>query len=137
MINYLLFFVVLILSINSILNKSITNSFDPFTIQLYSSLISLILIPVWYFLSKKVSPADLLTKDGLFIGISTILNSIGFYLILLVLRFKSPSYVSAYLAIYPAIVLLISCLMGMEKLSIVKIISILLIILGVWLLNYE
>lgn len=136
MIDLILLIAALILSVNSLINKQLADKINYFTIQLYSSIFSVFLIPIWYFLSRSSIKEEIISGKNIFlIFLSVILNSLVFIIILFGLKFKPAYYVSIYLSIYPIFILIYSCLIGTDKFTLSKLLAILFVAVGVFLLK--
>lgn len=131
-----LLIVVVILTICSLLNKRAVERINPFTIQWIQAGLNAILLPAWYFLSKKIAPTETLTMGtGLISVVAGLLSSIGFVLFLAALKDKPVFIATAFLSTYPAITMLVCSLSGDEKLTIARVVGVLAILGGVFLIQ--
>lgn len=127
-----LFVCVLILACCSILNKHTVNGMSPYAIQLINVAVSISLAPIWFWLAKKAQPEQIINKDVLiYVVIAGILSTVGFILFLTGLKKHSASVATAVLSTYPAIALVISSAMGLEKFTLVRLVGISLILIGI------
>jgi len=138
MIDLILLIAALILSVNSLINKELADKINYFTIQLYSSIFSIFLIPIWYFLSQSHLKEEIVSIKSVFlIFLSSALNVLVFIIILFCLKFKPAYYVNFYLSIYPIFVLIYSCLIGLEKFTLNKLLAIIFISIGIFFLRKQ
>lgn len=136
MIDLILLIAALILSANSLINKQLADKINYFTIQLYSSIFSIFLIPIWYFLSQSSLKEEIISNKNIFlIFLSSALNTFVFIMILFCLKFKPAYYINFYLSIYPIFVLIYSCLIGLEKFTFNKFLAIIFIVAGIFFLR--
>lgn len=131
-----LIIVVAILTICSLLNKSAVTKVNPFTIQWIQAGLNAFLLPIWYFLSKKIAPTEVLTFG---VGLTTLaaglLSSVGFVLFLMALRDKPVFIATAILSTYPAITMIVMALSGEERLSAARVCGVLAILGGIFLIQ--
>lgn len=138
MISYLLLlFVILILSINSLINKSLAVKFSPFTIQYIQSLFSIIMFPVWFFLSRKYELANqIIDKISVsYVFISSILSTLGFLCLLHLIKDKPVFIITSLLSTYPVVTMIICLLSGAARPTSSQIVGVLLILVGIILVQ--
>lgn len=132
-----LFLCVLILALVSILNKHSIGSSNPFSMQLVNALVSVFLIPVWYWMAKKIAPGQIINCSvAPYIILSGILSTICFLLLLAGFKKYPVSIATSILSTYPVITLLAGIYMGWEKFSLTKLVGISLILIGVIITVY-
>lgn len=130
--NLYLIIVVILLCVVSLLNKAAIGRTDVFTIQWVQSLVSLTLLPLWLYLSKKVGGWS--NFNWLAAGYAAgacLVSTVSFIFFLSALKNKSVSVATACLSTYPAILMSISILMGIEKFNLLRALGIFLITFGV------
>lgn len=131
-----LFIVVLILTTCSLLNKNTVGKINPFTIQWVQAGLNALLLPVWYYLSRKFAPEEQLTwttaGTALLAGF---LSSVGFVLFLAGLKEKPVYVATSLLSSYPAITMIICMAMGTERVTAPKIVGVLAILAGLLLIQ--
>lgn len=134
--SFFLLIVIAILTICSLLNKQLVGKINPFTIQWIQAGLNTLLLPIWYCLSKKFASGDNLTFDvGATAVLTGLLSSVGFVFFLAALKEKPVFIATAYLSTYPAITMILCSLWGAEKLTTVRVIGILAILSGIFLIQ--
>lgn len=128
--------VIVILTACSLLNKQLVGKINPFTIQWIQAGLNTLMLPVWYFLSRKFATTDQLTLGvGVTAVLTGLLSSIGFVFFLAALREKPVFIATAYLSTYPAITMVLCSLWGAEKLTVARVIGVLAILGGIFLIQ--
>lgn len=132
-----LYVCVLILACCSILNKHAISGMSPYAIQLINVVVSISLAPIWFWLAKKTQPETMFNKNVIpYVVIAGVLSTIGFILLLTGLKKHSASLATSILSTYPAVALLISAAIGLERLTINKLLGISFILVGIIITVY-
>lgn len=134
--SFLLLLVILLLTVGSVINKTVVGRAHPFTVQYMQSTVNLVLLPVWFYLSKKFAPQDGFDRTTYFYSVvGCIISGLGFVLFLSALKDKPLSVAVSYLSTYPALTLMLCAFLGMEKITIPRTIGIVFILMGVVLIQ--
>lgn len=132
----LLLFVICILVICSLINKDLVSKINPFTIQAIQGTLNLLLVPLWFYLAKKLGTSSRPLSFNI-IGLASlggILSTLGFLLFLTALRDKPVWVASAFLSIHPIVTMFICSMMG-ERLSFAQSAGVVIICSGVVLVQ--
>jgi bacterial/archaeal transporter family protein len=104
----------------------------PFSVQFYYSIPYLVLIPLWYFLSRRAEIQGPVDPQAVFWAMAASVSSIlAVLLFIFALRDKPASIAVAITSIYPIVTLALALLTKSEALSFTKVLGILLITAGV------
>lgn len=106
----------------------------PFTVQWMYSLPYIFFIPVWLYLSYRLSADHTLKVDPVALGwalLASMASISAMLLLFFVLQHRPASLAVAFTAAYPLVTLAIGVLAGQETLSWPKVIGIALIVAGV------
>lgn len=125
----------ILLAICLILNKSALNTFSPHQFQFINSLISLSFIPLWYKLSSNFPDVQIYWKNYLILIIASILSTLAFIFYLYGLKYNSPTLAGTILSTYPSIAFLLSCFIGTEQFTLIKILGLIIVIIGIYLIS--
>lgn len=128
----ILLFIVLLLCCVSIINKQAVGKAHPYTIQFMQSTVSIALLPIWFWLAKKVSPNEGIAWNVYpYAILGSLVSTLGFLLFLTAIKTKPVSTITSVMSTYPAILMILCAILGMEKLTIARIIGVLSIVSGV------
>ncbi len=132
----ILLFVVAILCGCSLLNKKAISESHPLTIQYIQCLLNVVLLPVWWFLSRKLNPVEITTKSTYFYALTAgLMSTVGFVLFMYALKDKPISVATAYLSTYPAVTMLVCAWLGDEKITIGRGVGVIAVLVGVVLIQ--
>lgn len=132
----ILLVVVFLLCIVSLVNKIAIGRTNPFTIQYMQCVTNIALLPLWYYLSRKIytyQPFDKITF--LYATCGSLISTIGFLLFLTALKDKPVSVATSILSIYPTLLVIITSLIGLEKFSPMRLIGSSIIMVGIILVQ--
>lgn len=119
-----------------IANKYAVLNAHPFTVTWMFSVPSILLIPLWYWLGSRASPATALDKTAFFwAAVASVTSIAATTLLFFVMQRRPASLAVAATSAYPLITLIIGVLAGAEKFSPQRLIGIVVIIVGVVLVQ--
>ena len=131
-----LFICALILAICLLLNKQALNIFSSHQFQFINSIISFCFVPIWYNLSNNFPNFQIYWKNYIFLILASLLSILGFVFYLNGLKETTPTIAGTVLSTYPSIAFLISCLIGIEQFNITKLIGLIIVIIGIYLIRF-
>ena len=134
--NFILFLATLLWGISGIADKNAITRAHPYTVQWLYALPYIVSIPLWYWLSVKAGAGAHPTIAA--IGWSfaaSVLTLLGMLCLFFAMRDKPASIAMAITSAYPLVTLLIAVLLKQESLSMPKIVGLLLIASGVFVLT--
>lgn len=136
MSSLVLLFVVIILCFVSLINKHIVTHANPFSIQWMQCTLNVLLLPLWYYVSRKVVPTEQFSSNTYFWAIlAGLLSTIGFILFLFALKEKPVAVATCYLSTYPILTMIVVTIMNGEKISIPRVFGMLTILCGVFMIQ--
>ena len=119
-----------------IANKYAVQNAHPFTVAWMYAVPSILLIPLWYWLGTRASPATALDRTAFVWAALASLTSIAATTLLFFVMQRQPaSLVVAAVSAYPLVTLVIGVLAGIEKFSPLRLVGIVVIIVGVILVQ--
>lgn len=128
----ILLFIVLLLCCVSIINKQAVGKAHPYTIQFMQSTVSIILLPIWFWLAKKVSPSEGIAWNVYpYAILGSLVSTVGFLLFLTAIKTKPVSTITSVMSVYPILLLIIGIISGSEKITISRCIGIFAITIGI------
>jgi drug/metabolite transporter (DMT)-like permease len=119
-----------------IANKYAVLNAHPFTVTWMFSVPSLLLIPLWFWLGSRASPATALDRTAFAWAALASLTSIAATTLLFFVMQRQPASLAvAAVSAYPLVTLAIGVLTGIEKFSPQRLVGIVVIIVGVVLVQ--
>ena len=128
---WLLLVCIILWACSALLNKQAAQISNPFTIQVIVGLITLLLLPIWYWQAAKNNQPAFNFQAWKYLLPSTILGSIAFVCYLSVLKTHSAAATTSIVSIYPALVLGFGWFLGTEEITWSRFIGIILISFGI------
>lgn len=134
--NVLLIIATILWGVWGVADKFAVTKSNPYVVQWMYSIPYILVFPVWFFLSKKFSTAvDVNTPAFIWSVVACLSSMAAMFLFFIALQSTSTSVAVAFTSAYPIVTLAFGVMTNTESFSLQKLLGLLAIIAGVFLLQ--